>query len=536
MRNFKFKVFTIFLFLYSYSLTSQTAVKFKNTCHIFDKTFEYQETGFVALNDSIIISNYKDSCIILNLKECRIIKKLPFIIISDQLGNATYGKYSPTSSQIKENTKVWTRIKTGDDEIWFGYFSEDYSFTKKCQINSEYFVFIKKYNKFYACVKDGFFINNGSTIKTQFNSGIISFDENGYLLNAKKVTNILNRNGGEQNTPMISPILNYDEKNIYLGTLVNNNGTIQEISNYIYFGDEKINCAIGGNVNYPFIILQMDTSFNLESKFIFEGSANSLYIDDDSIYIFGSEGNLFTKETGVMTSPINKYFHYRLVLSKSDLKFSSICNLTGSGGSGGHFNPFYFPAQYYQDENYFSYLTFKGTIYLDKIYTSGGGQNFIIGYQNDKKKCIDDLNKIVFVNSQSNIWANFTNTESYQLISVSKSADFWINDIRINNGDGIYYWGINKDGIVDFSKLGFTNSTISTSNVYYNKLLPNPSNGILKWIGNDIVNSAFIFDNSGRLILLKKIDNPDNINLSELSSGVYFIKLDNGYFNKIVIN
>jgi hypothetical protein len=515
-------------------LNAQKTEPFKNTCHVFDSNIELFETGFVNLNDSIILSNYNDSVSVINLKKCKVIKRLNFRIHSNFNSDPFYEHQVPVVPILRDGNKIWLRLVFSDKSIWFGYLKPDMSFVKMCQINSPVFLFIKRGTVFYACVQDGYFVNNGSLVKTQISSGLISFNESGYLLNSKRVNNYANINFGESLRPIIFPVLLSDNNNIFLGTSVNSMNNPANISNNIYFGSQKINCFIGGNQSLPYIILKMDTAFNLKNQFIFEGTARNILQTTDSIIIFGTGGKVFIKGFGSIQSSVGSDYHYRLSIDKTKMTDWQICTISGSGGSGGWYDPVYFPGNYYQSETNFNYITFNGTIYFDKPYTSGGGQNIIFGY-NLNNNC-GDLSSILQINSQTNIWANLALGKNMNFISISKSSDFWIGNNRINRGKGIYYFAINSDGQVDLAKInGSLNDRIIEDNISF-KIGPNPCSGILNIYSKDQIGRINIRDLAGNLIGEHVLNLSGLIDLTELNPGMYFIEFESGYKKAVIIN
>jgi hypothetical protein len=242
---------------------------------------------------------------------------------------------------------------------------------------------------------------------------------------------------------------------------------------------------------------------------------------------------VYIKDYGVVKSSVGMDYHYRLSIDKTYMKYWKICTIAGSGGSGGWFDPYYFPSNYYQSERNFNYITFKGTIYFDKPYASGGGQNIIFGF--NKNNSCSELSNSLQINSQTDIWANLSFTPNLNFISISKAPDFWINNNRINRGNGIYYFALDTNGQVELSKI---NNSLYAKYIYTKnsqlKFSPNPTTGIiyLKNIENN--SKLFIWDLLGNLVMERNILNVEKVDLSELNRGIYFIG-DNLYHRDIVI-
>jgi hypothetical protein len=508
-------------------LSSQQIKYYKNTCRIFDKVTDPVESGFIALNDSIILSNYNDSVLVIDLKNSRILKKLDFLIPSNFFDDAGWGLCTPVVPTLREGDKIWLRLKFKDNHTWFGYLKQDLSFTKICRINSGHCLFSKIGNTFYALTNGGSFYNNNSSFKIDFVSGLISFTETGNILNSKQIKNI----GGPFNSITNSVMIN-DSKNIYVGVQVSNNGVPQQITNQIYYGDKIISCSQGGGRS-PYIIFKTDTTFNYISSFIYEGTANKILQNSDSLFVFGTGGYVYKKNFGSITSAQGNDYHYKIAIAKSDFSSWSYCTISASGGTGGYYNPFWFNGLNYHDKSGFTYLTFKGTIYFEKPYTSGGGQNFLIGYDNNK---CSEMNSITMINSQSDIWANFAESDSFRVVSISKANDFFIGNTRINDGYGIYYFAYGRRGVVDLNSLG--NKTNSATHLGAQKFSfgPNPSGGLISfnnYIGNTLVN---VYDYSAKKIGTYRISNNGELDLSKLGHGIYMLELPNHKTYKIIIN
>lgn len=506
-------------------LYSQKIEKYNNTCRLFDDNPDLTETGFIAVNDSIVLTNYKDSVFVLNIKNCQIIKRVNYQIVSNINTDAAYELQSPVVSVLKDNGKIWFRALLKDGKTWFGYLAQDYSFVKLCQIGTPVFLVCKKNRIFYACVHDGEFVNNGTSFSININSGLISFTEDGLLINNIRVKNIEYLNGGERLSSVKYPVISINDDAIYFGTSVNCSGIPSSISNSIYLGNEKINCFLGGNQSLPYILLRLDTTFKLQAKFIFEGVARNIQLTNDSIILLGSGGRVYLKNIGAINPSLGPDYHYRIALDKRTFSGAQICTISGSGGSGGWWDPYYFPPIYFQNTKNFNYLTFKGTIYFDKPYTSGGGQNILFGF-NSTSNCAF-LEKIVHINSQKDIWANLAESDNLNFISISKSTDFWIGNNRINRGSGIYYFAINKDGQVDLSKI---NNSLNNQNLpieNHQTLFPNPTTGLLRIRDFNNKKDVIIFDQYGRFISSASIDNDGNMDISYLADGIYLLRFGN---------
>lgn len=518
-------VVLFFIFISHVNLYSQQVEKYKNTCRLFDNNPDLMETGFIAVNDSILLTNYKDSVSVLNVKTCQIIKRLNYNLVANFNADAAYEMQSPVVAILRDNGRIWFRALLKDGKTWFGYLAQDFSFVKLCQINTPVFLFSKKNKVFYACVHDGVFVNKGSSFSVNINSGLISFTEEGILLNEARVKNIEYINGGERLRPVTYPVLSIDDEAIYFGTSVNCWGNPSSISNSVYVGNEKINCSLGGNQSLPYILLKLDTTFKLLSKFIFEGVARDIQLKNDSVILLGSGGRVYLKDIGAIQPSLGPDYHYRIAVDKRTLNNPQICNFSGSGGSGGWFDPYYFPPMYFRSAKNINYITFKGTIYFDKPYTSGGGQNVLFGY-NSSSNC-QYLENIVHINSQKDIWANLAEGENINLISICKSPDFWIGNNRINKGGGIYYFGINRDGLVDLSKingsLNYQNLVVENEQV----VSPNPTFGIVKLKNFKENEMVLILDQFSRLVDFKKINADGSVDICNLANGLYYLKFGN---------
>ena len=508
-------------------LSSQQIKYYKNTCRIFDKVTDPVESGFIALNDSIILSNYNDSVLVIDLKNSRILKKLDFLIPSNFFADAGWDLCTPVVPTLREGDKIWLRLKFKDNHTWFGYLKQDLSFTKICRINSGHCLFSKIGNTFYALTNGGSFYNNNSSFKIDFVSGLISFTETGNILNSKQIKNI----GGPFNSITNSVMIN-DSKNIYVGVQVSNNGVPQQITNQIYYGDKIISCSQGGGRS-PYIIFKTDTTFNYISSFIYEGTANKILQNSDSLFVFGTGGYVYKKNFGSITSAQGNDYHYKIAIAKSDFSSWSYCTISASGGTGGYYNPFWFNGLNYHDKSGFTYLTFKGTIYFDKPYTSGGGQNFLIGYDNNK---CSEMNSITMINSQSDIWANFAEGDSFRIVSISKRNDFFIGDTRINDGYGIYYFVYGRKGIVDLNTLGSHNTNFKRIKKSAITVAPNPSNGLIRFTNVSEHMCADIFNYTGKILWRESLSKDGSLDLQHLLPGIYLVVLSNGDKFSIVIN
>lgn len=86
----------------------------------------------------------------------------------------------------------------------------------------------------------------------------------------------------------------------------------------------------------------------------------------------------------------------------------------------------------------------------------------------------------------------------------------------------------------DFTDLGSATSTISIEEKNIS-IYPNPSNGIFNITGYDEM-LIVITDLTGRTLLTKQINKNNQIDLSNLSSGIYFITINNQETKKLVLN
>jgi hypothetical protein len=171
------------------------------------------------------------------------------------------------------------------------------------------------------------------------------------------------------------------------------------------------------------------------------------------------------------------------------------------------------------------------------------------GGYNMQTLCVDHLNRLWMISDDTasfytnNTWTsfplNFNNFENYtSQIAAWHSIFFeyapnkfvmsWATDIGIQGGNGLIFFTFNDSSTVTTAKLLNIKNEI---HIYPNPVstilvidnLPNGLINIKDIIGNDVISS---------LITNSKM----NINVSELSNGIYFVYVNNEEVKKIVIN
>ncbi len=89
----------------------------------------------------------------------------------------------------------------------------------------------------------------------------------------------------------------------------------------------------------------------------------------------------------------------------------------------------------------------------------------------------------------------------------------------------------------DFSNsvFGFATNTVNLENEKNILIFPNPSNGILNITGDEEM-LVVISDIAGRNLLTKQINKNNQIDLTSLSSGIYFVTINNQITRKLILN
>lgn len=134
-------------------------------------------------------------------------------------------------------------------------------------------------------------------------------------------------------------------------------------------------------------------------------------------------------------------------------------------------------------------------------------------------------------------------TSQYSLFSTNNNdSTLTINDINwvnifVSLGDTpdcrLHSNSIVSSG-ADFTGLGTSTSVILTEEKNIS-IYPNPSNGIFNITGYDEM-LVIITDLTGRNLLTKQINKNNQVDLTELSSGIYFIRINNEMTRKLIIN
>ena len=521
--------FTIlFLIFASSNVQSQIVNRNQNACVLNNYTKDLTDKGFIALNDSIILVNYNDSCLALNLSTCKIINKFKYSITPN------YDYFGIGYTEIPtwtENGVVYFRAKF-NNENWFCSITQDLNIKKIFRIETDNFIF-KKYNgKFYALVQSGKFFNAGSTVGTDFSSGIIVFTPNGFLMDFLKIRGLYDQNGG----------LNNESEIIITSFLIKDGYFYLPIGNQYkaLIGSTIYNYSINGYKGIPNVVLMIDTLMKFKKSFLIGCNQNgnqsmiNLILNQDSINVQGlnyPNEIVYLPGMGQITSSVNGVFHYNFNLSL-DLEFGyKVCTYTGSKGCNRFANI---------SETGISYVPYYGTIFAGKPYSAGGGENFIVGGHFNAATC--EANKCTNFVSQEGIFGKIAQSPNFKILAVDNSADFFAGDNRYT-GKGVYYFAINQDGLASLDSLHkFSGNIGATYNLENSKSLifPNPvSDNFWVEIGNDLnsPNNNISIENSfGQVICNFEINQSRTIiNLqNKLSPGIYFISICNFQNTKII--
>jgi len=66
------------------------------------------------------------------------------------------------------------------------------------------------------------------------------------------------------------------------------------------------------------------------------------------------------------------------------------------------------------------------------------------------------------------------------------------------------------------------------------KIFPNPSSVFLEFTGLPKEEEYYVYDVLGNVVLKGHVSNLDKINIQNLQKGIYFVKLTNGYSQRII--
>ena len=167
------------------------------------------------------------------------------------------------------------------------------------------------------------------------------------------------------------------------------------------------------------------------------------------------------------------------------------------------------------------------------------GWNATFGWVNSSNnvKTYDASNNIIFYlnqywNTSNSSWRRAsTSSDNYDINNFKKNITYKFYDttsgVNISSEDSIVYY---YHSVVGLNELALKEKSIT---VY-----PNPSNGLLNISSSNIINSIELYNNLGVLVSKPEIMYNNQIDLSSLSKGFYFLKVSDGkqyHTEKVII-
>jgi len=180
---------------------------------------------------------------------------------------------------------------------------------------------------------------------------------------------------------------------------------------------------------------------------------------------------------------------------------------------------------------------------VSSLAIDGDGNFFTYDYNDDSLYSIDKNNAQTTLIGQLDVdaisqggggmaWDSNTNMIYMTCINSNFDRDFRSIDINTGNttlignldaGIGIYkksYHWISFDGSI------LTNSDFQKNRI---SIYPNPMKDFINLISSDVISSLTIFNISGKSVFKIKNSIPSQLDISELESGIYFIRIETNY-------
>lgn len=148
-----------------------------------------------------------------------------------------------------------------------------------------------------------------------------------------------------------------------------------------------------------------------------------------------------------------------------------------------------------------------------------------------------ESNQIKFIFDDINLPSDETNSHGYIAYKIKPKYDIVIGDV-IKNQASIYF-DFNPAVNTNIARTEIVNNTtVSVNDISLSSLVniyPNPTNGILHIETETIqIVKLKVYSNFGQLVVSKNDTNINQINLSKLLSGLYFIKLEDKNGNTVM--
>ena len=130
------------------------------------------------------------------------------------------------------------------------------------------------------------------------------------------------------------------------------------------------------------------------------------------------------------------------------------------------------------------------------------------------------------------------------MLSYDTNTQTWTRDLVFPNASGQWVtFGQDLSGELYVGSHGgqiykITDAALSLDSIEESKLeiYPNPTSGIINLDNNGEVLNITIYDINGRIVVEHENYSLQQLNISELNNGIYFMKINNLYTQKIIKN